>query len=293
MPTHYTEYENQKVTVMKPVNEVRTAQVPTVSYQNVTTMQPVTRNAGYWQTRYKFNPKVSPCQYDNRPTLVGWMNRQGYAIRSAFTPRVSRKREFVPQQITTQVPVTRRVAQHGTRQVNYTVSRMQPVTETRKVAVQKVRYVSRVVTKTQPVTVMKNMLVAPRAVRTFFGTKTVMVPVAAPMSYSPQQKRTANSNDNKFSPNNTNAPEKGFKRQKSGGSSQIKQNYHPNNGATFQANQQASTVSTTNIAPAGTTQVYRSQSLPTVVRVHRNAVAATPQQGGPVFASPSISIMHD
>jgi hypothetical protein len=146
---------DHQVTEMHPVVETQTANVPTVSYQTVTECQTRTRDAGQWVSSYQANPRVSPCEYDPRPGLAGWMNRTGYSIRMAFTPMYTRNTQYVPNVITESVPVTRQIAIPGTRQVAYQVTRMVPVTTTRKVAVNSVRMVAQEVVTRHPVTVMR------------------------------------------------------------------------------------------------------------------------------------------
>lgn len=156
-PVVETAYVDQAVTEYEPVTEVRTAQVPTVQYQSVTECQPCTRNMGYWQTTYQCNPKIAPCAYDPRPGFMGWMNRTGYSMRQAFTPAVTAQRHYVPNYVTTMVPVTRQVAVHGTQQVSYNVTRMVAKQTTRKVAVNTVKYVSEEIVTNHPVTVYRTV----------------------------------------------------------------------------------------------------------------------------------------
>jgi hypothetical protein len=156
-PVCRTEYIDEPVTCYRPISEVRTAQVPQCTYQPVTEYIPQTRNCGYWQTYCCCNPKMSPCQYDPNPTLAGWMNRTGYSMRMAFTPAVTTHRRWIPNTVTTMVPVTRQVAQYSTRSVAYNVTRMEAYQSTRKVAVNKVDYVTAEVTMHRPVTVMKTI----------------------------------------------------------------------------------------------------------------------------------------
>jgi hypothetical protein len=158
-PVVDTQMVEQPVTEYHPVTETRTAQVPTVSYQNVTECQTRMRDAGYWQTNYQCRPEMSPCQYDGRPGLIGWMNRTNYSLRMAFTPKVVAQRVYVPNMVAESVPVTRQVAIQGTQQVNYQVTRMVPVQTTRKVAVHSVRMVAQEITTKHPVTVMRQVTI--------------------------------------------------------------------------------------------------------------------------------------
>lgn len=150
-PVTETKYVDQQVTTYRPVTETKTAQVPVTTYHPVTEMQTVYQDRSYYATQYVPNCRVSPCQYDPRPGLMGWMNRTGYEIRSAFTPRYTAYRHYVPNHVAMQVPVTRQVAQQGTRQVTYNVTRYEPHTETRRVAVNETRWVAEQQTVTKPV----------------------------------------------------------------------------------------------------------------------------------------------
>jgi len=180
-PVIETRYVDQQVTEYRPVTEVRTVQVPTVHYQTVTNYQTVQQPTGHWVTRFHQVPRITPCQYDNRPDLFGLINRTSFAIRQAFTPSVIASREYVGSMITHQVPVTQTVAVPGTRQVSYNVTRMVAYTSTRKVAVNSVRYVTQQVAMLQPVTVMRSIPVGTRTVFSFSPyatavTSTVLLP---------------------------------------------------------------------------------------------------------------------
>ncbi len=171
-PVVKTVYRDDPVTVYRPVTEVRTAEVPTCTYVPVTEYIPQTRNCGYWQTYCQCCPKMSPCQYDPSPGLVGWVNRTGYSIRMAFTPDVVARRQWIPNYITTQVPVTRMVAQHGVRQVSYNYTRLEPHHETRRVAVNKVEYVAEEIVSSTPVTVWKTVPIGTSVAWVPFGSVT-------------------------------------------------------------------------------------------------------------------------
>lgn len=158
-PVVTTEYVDQAVTVMTPVSEVKVANVPTTHYQTVTEYKTVQKQVGYWVTQNIPTNKMAAYQYDNRPNVMGAMNRAVYNTKAAFTPNYQQVRKFVPQTMTCQVPCKKQVAVQGMKQVTYNVTRMQPTQTTRKVAVNKVSY------QQQEVTVM-----APHAV-----TKTVQV----------------------------------------------------------------------------------------------------------------------
>ena len=109
-PVIETKYVDQPVTEYRPVTEVKTVQMPTVNYQTVTSYQTVQQPAGQWVTRFHQIPRVTPCQYDNRPALFGLINRTAFAIRQAFTPPVVASREYVSGMITQQIPITKTVA---------------------------------------------------------------------------------------------------------------------------------------------------------------------------------------
>jgi len=201
-PVYETKYVNQKVTMYKPVTETRTVDVPTLRYENVTECRTVYRNCGYWQTRYQHVNLPSPCEYDPRPDVFGWLNRTAYSIRATFTPRVIARRQYVPRTVAQQIPVTRTIAHRGTRKVTYNVTRMVPYTTTRKVAVNTVRYVTQEVVRNQPVTVWRRVPIgstiaysAPTTV-----SQTVLAPTPDPVSSAkaPNKDRTANSEDSKF-----------------------------------------------------------------------------------------------
>jgi hypothetical protein len=153
-PVCRTEYIEQPVTVCRPVVEERTAEVPTCTYHPVTEFYPQTHDCGRWQTFCHCCPRMSPCQYDSNPGLMGWMNRTGYEMRMAFTPQVTYERRWVPNIITTQVPVTRQVAVQSVRRVTYNVTRMQTEIEHRRVAVNRVDMVPEKVVMHRPVTVI-------------------------------------------------------------------------------------------------------------------------------------------
>lgn len=156
-PVVETEYVEQPVTEYRPVVEQRTAQVPHTTYQTVTECQTVSRDMGQWVTRQEAVCKPSPCEYDPRPGFTGWFNRTSYNMRSAFTPNVRTRREYIPNVVTQTVPVNRTVAVPGTRQVTYNVTKYEPHQTTRRVAVNKVRMVAEEVTRKVPVTVYRSV----------------------------------------------------------------------------------------------------------------------------------------
>jgi len=203
-PVYETKWVNRQFTQYRPVTQTRTAAIPTVSYENVTELKTVCRNAGYWRTRYQCNPRMSPCQYDNRPNLLGWLNRTGYSIRQTFTPRAIAFREYVPRVVAQQIPVTHRIAHRGTRQVSYKVTRLVPQTVTRKIAIRSVRYVAQQIVTTRPVTVMRTIPIGTTVAygySPYYGasTATALAPQPTPVQ-SGSTKRTADSDRNKFAP---------------------------------------------------------------------------------------------
>ncbi len=156
-PIVETKYVEQPVTEYQQVVETRTAQVPTCTYQNVTEMRTVQRDCGHWETHCYQRPQITPCQYDNRPDVFGFINRAGFSLRMAFTPQSWSEKVYVPNVVCQQVPVTRQVAVRGTQAVNYQVSKMVPVCTTRKIAVNTVRMVCEEVVTKRPVTVFKTV----------------------------------------------------------------------------------------------------------------------------------------
>jgi hypothetical protein len=137
VPTYETDWETRKVTVYRPVTQTKEIEVPTVSYQNVTEYQTVNRDMGRWITRYHPVTKYAPCQVDPRPGVVGWFNRTGYSMRTAFMPNYTTSREYVPNLVTCNVPVTRQVAVRGTQRVSVQETRMVAEAREEKVQVQR------------------------------------------------------------------------------------------------------------------------------------------------------------
>lgn len=182
-PVVETTYVDQPVTEYRQVVEQKTVNVPTCSYQDVTECQTVQRQCGQWVTKWHCNQKISPCQYDNRPGLMGELNRIGFATRQAFVPSMYATREFQSQVVAQQVPVTRRVAVQGTKQVTYNVARMVPTQTTRKVAVNTMKYVDEEVMVMQPVTVVKSV----PTTRTTYR----FVPAGSAMALAPAATNTA------------------------------------------------------------------------------------------------------
>jgi len=156
-PIVETKYVEQPVTEYKQVVETKTAEIPTCTYQNVTEMRTVQRDCGHWESHCVQRPQITPCQYDSRPDLFGFINRAGFSLRMAFTPQSWTEKVYVPNVVCQQVPVTRQVAVRGTQTVNYQVCKVVPVCSTRKVAVNTVRMVCEEIVTKRPVTVFKTV----------------------------------------------------------------------------------------------------------------------------------------
>lgn len=214
-PVYETAYVDQQVTEYRPVTEVRTAQVPITTYEDVTEFQTVTRDQGFWQTSYACVPKVSACAYDPRPGFLGWLNRTSYSMRSAMTPSVVSQRQWVPNVVTTQVPVTRRVARQGVREVAYNVTRMEPYTTTRKVAVNKVRYETQVVSKHVPVTTYRSVPTGTALAWVPGGSATALAlpgTTTATLTPTPDPAATARATETTIAPRSANATNDKFLR---------------------------------------------------------------------------------
>ncbi len=149
VPHYETAMEEREVTVYRPVTSSREVEVPTVSYQNVVENRTVNRDMGRWVTKYHPVAKCAPCQVDPRPGVMGWMNRTGYSMRTAFVPNYTTSREYVPSMMTCNVPSVRQVAVPGTRRVTVQETKMVAELKTEKVAVQKL------VMRKEEITVMR------------------------------------------------------------------------------------------------------------------------------------------
>lgn len=156
-PKMETRIVNQDVIEYRPETQINTCEVPTVSYQNVTEYQQVCKNVAYVQTNVSENVRPSPCEYDNRRTLAGYMNRTAYEFRSMFVPRYNVQRQVIPQTVMQTVPVTRRVAVHGTKQVSYQTTKMVATRSTRQVAMNHMTYEDVETTVNMPRTVMRQV----------------------------------------------------------------------------------------------------------------------------------------
>lgn len=156
-PDYYTDYEERDVTEYRRVCETQTVQVPTVCYQTVTEHRTVQRDCGRWVSHVECRPKLAPCDYDNRPDILGALNRTAYSVRMAFTPDTVTHRTWQPNIVTQQIPVTRQVAVRGVKNVQHQVARIVPVTTRKQVAVTKMRMVCQNITLRQPVTVFRTV----------------------------------------------------------------------------------------------------------------------------------------
>jgi len=199
-PIVETKYVDQQVTEYRQVVESKTVDVPTVRYQTVTEYKNIQRNCGRWVAQRHCIQKIKPCEYDNRPTLLGSLNRTRRSIRNAITPNYRMTMQYVPQVVNQTVAVARTIPIHETRKVTYNITKLVPVTTTRKVAVNTVRYVDEVVTAMRPVTVYRTVpigtsLAYATPTYTITGTQTATSP--DPISAKKVPSRTANSNDNK------------------------------------------------------------------------------------------------
>ena len=169
-PVVHTDIVEEPVTECRPVCETRTAQVPYCTYQPVTEFVQQTRDAGCWRTYCQCTPRMSPCQYDPNPGLLGWMNRTGYEMRMAFTPPQTYHRQWVPNYITTSVPVTRMVAQQSVRTVTYNVTKMEQFHTVHKVPVSRVVMVPEDITVQRPVTVYRTIPIGTSVAWVPFGS---------------------------------------------------------------------------------------------------------------------------
>jgi hypothetical protein len=284
-PVIEKEYVSQPVTEYQPVTETRTAQVPTVTYENVTEHHTVQRDYGQWHTSHRPNVRVHPWDYDRRPGFFGWMNRTGYEFRSAFSPRYRSTRNYVPNVVSQVVPVTRQVARQGTRQVTYNVTRMVPHQTTRKVAVNRVRYVDTEVVTQRPVTVMQQVPVGSRVAYFPLGsTATALAPVIDPISRAaaPTSNRTAEKpQDNGF-----NSGGSQYQRGENGTSLDIDSQldeFDPIQNSLRPAPQKLQASAKPVFAPA-------SKAAPSIVRVNRWVARRPKSAAGPSLTNPNISI---
>jgi len=157
VPHYETTMEERPVTVYRPVTTSREIDVPTVTYQNVVENKTVTRDMGRWVTNYHPVAKCAPCQVDPRPGVLGWMNRTGYSMRTAFVPNYTTSRQYVPSMMTCNVPSVRQVAVQGTKRVSVQETKMVAEVQKQQVAVQKLVMRKQDVTVMRPQTVMQTV----------------------------------------------------------------------------------------------------------------------------------------
>ena len=157
VPHYETTMEERAVTVMRPVTTSREIDVPTVTYQNVVENKTVTRDMGRWQTNYHPVAKCAPCQVDPRPGVLGWMNRTGYSMKTAFVPNYTTSRQYVPSMMTCNVPTVRQVAVQGMKRVSVQETKMVAEVQKQQVAVQKMVMRKQEVTVMRPQTVMQTV----------------------------------------------------------------------------------------------------------------------------------------
>ncbi len=124
----------REVTAYRQEMEARTVEVPVMTTQTVTEMRQQTINKGRWQTFVQPIPKMAACQYDNRPGMIGSMNRMGYSVRSAVQPNSVTHRQFIPQVCQCTVPVQKQVAVQTMRKVTYNVPKTVAYKTTQQVA---------------------------------------------------------------------------------------------------------------------------------------------------------------
>lgn len=201
-PVYKTAYEERDVTVYRTVNEQKTVEVPFTTYQNVQSCQTAQVDRSRWQTTYVPTQKgACSCAYDSRPGLLGWMNRTGYEMRQAFTPKYVARRQYVPNVQTVAYAVNRRVPVQATRQVTYNVARVVPMTEKKRVAVLKLDYEDATYTAYEPYTETQTVAVGTTTQYAYVGgpagTATALAPTPAPTTANrPVRSKTANGNKN-------------------------------------------------------------------------------------------------
>ncbi len=166
VPHYETAYEDREVTVYRPVTSSREVEVPTTTYQNVVEYRTVNRDMGRWVTNYHPVAKCAPCQVDPRPGVIGWMNRTGYSMRSAFVPNYRTSRQYVPSMVTCQVPQTRQVAVQGTRRVTVQDTKIVAERKSERVPVQRLVMRKEEITVMRPTTAYRTV---PIGTQTAFG----------------------------------------------------------------------------------------------------------------------------
>ena len=170
------------VTAYRQVMETKTVSVPATTYQTVTEMRSQTINKGRWQTITQPVPKMAACQYDNRPGMMGAMNRMGYQMRTGLQPNFTTHRQFIPQVCQYNVPVQKQVAVATTRQVTYQEARMVAYQTTQQVAEAYIENEKVTVTTMEPVTVTKTVQVP--------MTRMAFVDPYTGMAIAPQETQT-------------------------------------------------------------------------------------------------------
>ena len=112
-PIVETKYVDREVTAILSGDEDPRGDVPTVSYQDVTqltqTQYPTWATGGLNASLIN---KISPCQYDQSPGFMGWLNRTSLEVTNAFTPNHAYP-PICATGLAQTVPVTRRVAING------------------------------------------------------------------------------------------------------------------------------------------------------------------------------------
>jgi hypothetical protein len=186
------------VTAYRQVLETKTVSVPTTTYQTVTEMRTQTVNRGRWQTITQPVPKMAPCQYDNRPGVLGAMNRMGYQMRTGLQPNFTTHRQFIPQVCQYNVPVQKQVAVASTRQVTYQEAKMVPYQTTQQVAEYYTDSEKVTVTTMEPVTVTKTVQV-PMTQMAVIDPYTGMA-IAPQATQSAQEKQPTRAADNDTPP---------------------------------------------------------------------------------------------
>ncbi len=171
------------VTAYRQVMETKTVEVPATTYQTVTEMRTQTINKGRWQTISQPVPKMHACQYDNRPGMLGSMNRMGYQMRTALQPNFTTHRQFIPQVCQYNVPVQKQVAVATTRQMTYQEAKMVAYQSTQQVAEYYTDSEQVTVTTMEPVTVTKTVHVP--------MTQMAFVDPVTGMAIAPQATQTA------------------------------------------------------------------------------------------------------
>jgi hypothetical protein len=192
VPVQKVVYEDQPITVMRQVMETKTCDVQSVSYQTVTECKPVCVNRGYWQTTMQPVPKLAPCQYDQRPTLLGELNRLSYYTRMAFTPDFIPRRDYIPNVQVVNVQQNRVVAVPTVRQVTYNVARLVPEQQTQKVARIITEMEPRTVTAMEPVQTTRRVAVVEgyqyAMIDPVTGAQTALLPSGTATAAAPEER---------------------------------------------------------------------------------------------------------